>query len=311
MRDCVGKKHNNRSGFTVLELLTTIAIIGILLALILPAIASSRASARRIQCQNNLHQMGLALHRVVESHGAFPTAESTSVFATTDSARGLHERLLPALEQEQALAHSKKYRGARVSVYLCPDDSLADAATSGAIATYYRKNIGVGFRAQFPRTGFDIGDEADVRPADITDGLSNTVAISERLWFYRDSGSSIVDPGDPRVFWWTTQRFYGVDEIPQAIDQARNHRVTPSPQSVVVGYLTYDHMLPPNHPASYNGPDAPGADGDHLLVPASSFHRGLVNSLLADGSCRVMSDSVDLAVWHALGTRAGGETNAQ
>gem|GEM_PF-1214122 len=301
---CRTNKHRqHRRGFTITELLVSIAIVGVLLGLILPAVARSRESARRVQCVNNLRQVGVAMHNFAGVHGGFPVADYATQLHSAADPTGFHQRLLPFLEAQEKLSAARNNQGTPVPVYLCPNDpETAAAAVSGIVSNYFVSN-GVGFMFEAPFTGFRINNGGDVFPRDITDGLSNTVAISEHLWFTIDL-TQPVDERNPRVFWWTDQRYYDSKDIALAIDQAMNHRVSPNPQAIHTSYMTYDHMLPPNHPASYNGPDATGADGDHQLNPSTSLHGDLVNSLLADGSCRVTTNSVDLSVWHALGTRA-------
>ena len=166
--------------------------------------------------------------------------------------------------------------------------------------------------------GFVSGLFEHTRPSDVTDGLSNTVAMSERLStpLGLDSGVSKDSSEAIRYLWWTEQRFKTSGEEEQAAEQARNNRTSNFPPRwdalcySYIPFVTYDHILPPNVPGSHNGrEDFDSTRYIHVsLVPATSLHPGGVNILLADGSVRFNSSSVDLGVWRALGTRNGGET---
>jgi hypothetical protein len=122
-----------------------------------------------------------------------------------------------------------------------------------------------------------------------------------------DEGAMEREP--KRYFWWTEVRYNQAGQEELAVEQCRYHRTTPFPQPYGLGALNlnsnagYDHLLPPNHVACYNGPEDFDVDFDHLLVPASSNHQGRVHSLLGDGSVHSISESIDLGTWRALGTR--------
>src|SRR5881227_1395282 len=97
--------RNRRRGFTLIELLVVIAIIGVLIALLLPAVQAAREAARRIQCTNNLKQLGIGLHNYENAHGALPPSMVMAGSGTTvawSNGWSAHGRLLPYLEQYAA-----------------------------------------------------------------------------------------------------------------------------------------------------------------------------------------------------------------
>ena len=121
-----------RRGFTLIELLVVIAIIAVLFALLLPAVQQAREAARRIQCKNNLKQLGLALHNYHDSFTVFPPA-STYPFNTLQAAGGwsVQARILPYLDQanlsnlinfSQTYASQPKVTEVRVPIFACPSE---------------------------------------------------------------------------------------------------------------------------------------------------------------------------------------------
>ena len=137
-----------RSGFTIIELLVAIAIIGLLIALLLPAVQQARAAARKTQCANNLKQLGLATHSFHDTHGAFPPARlilnvPRTAIDNGGMLVGLDEptwlvRLLPFMEQSSLHAHWDEYlayglnpksaRQKALPVFLCPERHSVDTA---------------------------------------------------------------------------------------------------------------------------------------------------------------------------------------
>ncbi|HET6882441.1 MAG TPA: DUF1559 domain-containing protein, partial [Pirellulales bacterium] len=128
---------SNRKGFTLVELLVVIAIIGILIALLLPAVQAARESARRTQCNNNLKQFGVALHNYHDAFHRLPASDSgvwNASGSLTNTDISDHARLLPYMEQAnvyQFVNFNVKWNdplnvvaaATRVGTFMCPSDS--------------------------------------------------------------------------------------------------------------------------------------------------------------------------------------------
>ncbi|MBX3442357.1 MAG: DUF1559 domain-containing protein [Planctomyces sp.] len=306
-----------RAGLTITEVLVAIGILGLLAALSIPAVQTSRAASRRVQCQSRLKQLGLAMSNIVDAAGAFPTSNQPHPPLW---------RILPYLDRaplaEMLIANSHVHGGGDRSMFdvsdlVCPSETLARSDTG---QTNYFLNDGTRFRSRDPFNGFKIDHKQDVRPADITDGLSQTAAMSERLvgnirYDWPSNEQMMREP--LRYFFWTEKRYKNPDEEPLAAEQCRNHRIAASPQTLQMNtedfkYSVggYDHMQPPNQAACYNGPEDLEIDTSLRLVPASSLHPGGVNVLMADGSVHFVSGGVDAVVWNAAGTRSGNESSS-
>lgn len=287
-------RRSIRYGFTVIELMVTVAIIGMLCAIIVPAVQSARGRARDLECKNNLHQIGVALHSHEQMHRVFPTTSAYQL------------RLFPFLEN-------------RMEVWQCPGDSLHSVAVGGDFS--YLLNDGTRFRAHH-RDGFAVtplffgqsGPRPDARIRDFTDGLSNTAAMSERMLIsgYNEGSSEEALRGDPKRFLWYIPTSQDTEDDLARVCKAE--RTGPYPlryktSGTVSGY-GYDHILLPNQIGCMNGnPVELPVFGGHLYaaVTASSQHGPYVNVLMADGAVRVVSDSIDLKSWRAIATRAGHE----
>ncbi len=326
MEESVHKK-GLRSGVTQLELLVVIVVVGLLVALLLPAVQQVRTASRRLGCQDHLKQLGVALANHEAARGSFPT-----------NLNGYLE-LLPFLEQSAAydLANATGYAALPlIPVFNCPSETYQIDAEHEQVPNY-RFNHGTRFPKPIgdPLGGDLNGFRTAIRPLfngramvflgtnsrDITDGLSQTVAMSERL-VTRGSRNHLSLPPDAQVrsepgrFPWLTQNSVsGPGEESRAVCECKERRTTPTAverftPSVPNASAGYDHLVPPNHVACLSGPD-PHARSlhDFALVPASSLHIGGVNCLMADGSVHFMVNVIDEGVWNSLGTRNGGETN--
>lgn len=303
-------KRDWRSGFTLTEVLVSIAILGLLMAVSMPAIQQVRESARKATCQNNLKQIGIGMANIVQTSGKFPTARSP------DPAMW---RLLPFLDQTplyeelQSRGRSDRYA---VSQFVCPDDSQNPVSNLGN-SNYYL-NDGTSFRLYEPTNGFRKDARHDTSPAEITDGLSNTAAMSERLVgvpTFLPPPEAEMRSEPKRYLWWTQTRYSDKGQESLAVVECRTHQTTPEPAfrgSYMCLYqedaLGYDHLLRPNERGCYNGPEDLDVESGVFLIPPSSDHPGGVNVLFADGSVHFIHDQIADPVWRALGTRNGNET---
>ncbi len=302
------KDNYGRHAFTMTELVVAIAIVGLLAAIVGPAVQSSRESARRAHCSNNLRQLGIALANVAESHGDFPTS-TTPVPAFW--------RLLPSLGHAplfDELSTKGIASQLNVSEFVCPDDSLH---LMGFGNSNYYFNDGTRFRWDVPRNGFRISPQSDTSAADISDGLSNTAAMSERLVgvpTFDPPSNDVMEKEPRRYFWFSAVRYNQKGQELLATNECRNNRTTVFPQfagTYIQQYREagagYNHMLTPNEAACYNGPEDLNIDTSSFLKPPSSMHPNGVNVLYADGSVHFIADGISDDAWRALGTRNGSE----
>ncbi len=322
--------RNRSRGFTLIELLVVIAIIGILVSLLLPAVQQAREAARRTQCRNNLKQVGLALHNYLDSFGRFAPVSVLPAGRTFEPYSG-HVRLLPYLEQSNLaglidwnvsseFTTNPVAAKTRVSVYMCPSE-VNDRQRITPTLIHYPLNYGFNEGTWFiydPVTG-NVGDGAfhpnrAFRAADLTDGLSNVLGAAEvkafqpNLW---DTGNpstiGVNPPATPAAaaaFYGGTFDSNGHTEWVEGDVHESGFTTTFTPNAKVpytVGSTTYSIDITSMR------------DGESTTLPtyaavtARSFHTGIVNVMLMDGSVRSVSDNLDLNVWRSLGTRAGGE----
>ncbi len=201
MKSASRSRVKNQKGFTLVELLVVIAIIGILVGLLLPAVQMAREAARRIQCSNNLKQIGLAMHNYVSAINKIPPSSCINPAITTNGSWSVHGRLMPYLEQANlynqidlsvSWSNYPVISHFRVPAYACPSDPKesierdtgATGSTSGIFLfpTTYGFNVG-GWFVYNPVN--NTGGEGVTYPnsrlgiESITDGTSNTLFASE------------------------------------------------------------------------------------------------------------------------------------
>lgn len=328
-----------RQGFTLIELLVVIAIIAVLIGLLVPAVQKVREAANRMQCANNLKQMGLAAFNYEDTNQALPPGEVYPARTT------MQVMMLPFIEQSATYglvpfsgsttnlngtgtANATAVKTQDVKIYLCPSDpsSLKNtnpAAGSGR-SSYFGNaggatansrdtsgTVGGVFCASFSQTltGTDLINSTRFRIADILDGTSNTVMFSEVKRTLSDS--PVDDASNPLIMQGVGGTFNATN--PSASTECTTNLATGTKyryiglqywRGSVIWCSMYNHTLPPNSPTRGNCVDGSLYQG-HL--PARSYHSGGVNSCLADGSVRFFTNSIPALTWQQLGTRAGGE----
>lgn len=335
MKNARSARHR---GFTLIELLVVIAIIGILVGLLLPAVQAAREAARRMSCQNNLHQVILAIHNYESAMKRLPAAWSRP--SQSGDGWSLQARILPnveALGLAEGVNYSVGYKLAtiridgdrrpissfRVPTYLCPSEvndrgrwdengvpehyPLSYAYNAGTWKVFNPNN-------QQPGNGaFQTGRISRFR--DVLDGLANTLAFSEvKAWtpYFRDLGQE------------------GVMEMPQVASDIcllggsfkteTGHTEWVDGRVHQSGFTT---TFPPNHKvlctindAEYDVDFTNMREGKtsnavtYAAVTSRSYHPGGVNTSLLDGSIRFVNDSIDRQLWQDLSTRAGRELAA-
>ncbi|MCC6507746.1 MAG: DUF1559 domain-containing protein [Pirellulaceae bacterium] len=332
--------------FTLVELLVVIAIIGILVGLLLPAVQAAREAARRMSCSNNLKQIGLATHNYESANRRLPPSVCIDPRSANNASWSIHGRLLPFMEQSNLYNQIDLSVGwssypiisrFRVPVYVCPSDpkgdQLRDTSATGSTSgiflypTTYGFNFGTWFIYNPANNSGGDGltfPNARMPMSDVVDGTSHTLLAAEvHAWasYTRNGGPpSTAVPNSPA-------------EALAAVASGRPDRLLPA------GYGTghtewanghchhsgFTTTLTPNAALSFpfNGLVYANCDfnsqqegnsstrSSFAILTSRSHHTGIVNVALLDGSVRSISNSVDLATWRAMGTRAGGEVVQQ
>jgi prepilin-type processing-associated H-X9-DG protein len=263
-----------------MELLTVMAVIGILIALTLPAVQSARASARRVQCQNQLRQLCLALHNYHDVHQTLPAGSYTvGPSFRPFSGWGWGAMILPHLEQQSlydaidfhtntAVGANRDVLRQQVSFWLCPSDAspvtITVPLTGGEILQVAAGNY----------CGVEpvLAELSTTRLGDIHDGTSQTLFLGERVYQPSVSGS----------FEFTSSWAGNVTTQSEVIAQSIPH-LEASRNTAVNLALDYPQCF-------------------------SSRHAGGAHFAFGDGSARLLSEHVDIAVFEALGTPSGGES---
>jgi prepilin-type N-terminal cleavage/methylation domain-containing protein len=317
----------SRRAFTLVELLVVIAIIGILVGLLLPAVQAAREAARRMSCQNNMRQIGLALHNHESALRSFPPLGDYQAYGSTVY-WSFHTKLLPYCEQAHlqslidfSIPINQQPHVARIRIpyLLCPsetnDRERPDGPTFVHYPLNYAGNAGVWDIYHPPQargTGIFLLNRS-LRIGEITDGTSNTLGIAEVKAFtpyLRDGGSPAgiaaapISPDQVAGFGGEFKVDSGHTEWVDARIHQTGFTTTFAPNTFVKfvsGSRTYDIDF--NSMREGRSTTIP----TYAVVTSRSYHTGGVNALRMDGSIQFISSSIERSVWQSLGTRSGGE----
>jgi prepilin-type N-terminal cleavage/methylation domain-containing protein/prepilin-type processing-associated H-X9-DG protein len=308
--------HSRRlRGFTLVELLVVIAIIGILVALLLPAVQAAREAARRSGCTNNLRQEAIAMQNYNSARGALPTGLNQCCWGTWQVA------ILPYLEETALSALYKNYGGPegslwyydepnmtnvvskRIAAATCPSDKISapfPIGTGGMTKHNYVVNYGpTGLEKnlyEIPNGGWNqvallngvkyegapFESRKAIKLSRITDGTSNTLLMAEVL---QGENSDIRG-----LTWWGDGAGFTTYLGPNA---------SQPDVSVYASYCNVtENDLKPCVQQTHANPE---------MYAARSRHPGGVNVAMCDGSVRAVSDTIDLNTWRALSTIHGAE----
>jgi prepilin-type N-terminal cleavage/methylation domain-containing protein/prepilin-type processing-associated H-X9-DG protein len=296
-------RSDQNRGFTLIELLVVIAVISLLVAFLLPAVQGAREAARRMQCVNNLKQLGVALHSYESTYRAFPPGYVSNFDASgndTGPGWGWALLLLPQIEQKPLFdavnlnlpiedAGNPTCRLTRIAVYLCPSDdqapswlamkrdasgtpirSICQVASANYVGMYGTSDPGIDGDGVFFRDSF-------ITIAAILDGTAYTIAAGER-------GHSLGEAT------WVGS-VTGAALFPVDNDGIGYPRVESGP-GIILG-----------HAGGNLGPGDPNAEVNQFY----SRHPGGVNFLFCDGHVSFLKTTLNSKTFRALATRAGAE----
>jgi prepilin-type N-terminal cleavage/methylation domain-containing protein len=333
------------SGFTLVELLVVIAIIGLLVALLLPAIQSAREAGRRGQCLNHLRQLSVAALNYEQSNKKFPPGR------LKPRAWSQLVRMLPYLEESsiyQNIDLAEKIANQDLvkqhpELFRCPSDAedrLQELGDSESQFDWgrnnYRGNAGSGIGMMYTPAGAASGEgeielaefptkqlqngifvtNRTVKMSDVIDGTSHTALFSEAV--IGDGDDTLVEvPGDWFAISTSSDTSSKVYSACVALNVATMNKskfqFSKSGRNWVRGNYAsarYNHIMPPNERSCARSDGNLGAgdvNENGGATTASSRHPGGVNLMRADGSGQFVAENVELAAWQAFGSRNGGE----
>jgi prepilin-type N-terminal cleavage/methylation domain-containing protein len=335
--------QESRRAFTLIELLVVIAIIAVLIGLLLPAVQAAREAARRMQCVNNVKQLGLAVHNYESTNGVLPPPFVLSIVSgTTLNGNGwsAHARILPYLEQNStfnamnlslrySLADNLTVSKLTVNSFICPSEvqpqPRTDATTGEVIhgVNNYGWNRGDwlvwGGLNTSNRAPFDIN--VSRRFAAITDGLSNTIFAAE-VKTYQSSLSNCgaltnVDPtnlpltsADPFAVapQYASGCSLGVTSHTEWVDGAVHETGFTTAWTPNKKIIRISDSSQPLDLVNWRENAVLTNGGPSLgAITARSYHPGGINALIGDGSVKFIKDGINGAAWRSLGSIGGGE----
>jgi prepilin-type N-terminal cleavage/methylation domain-containing protein len=317
-----------KKAFTLIELLVVIGIIGILLGLLVPGIQAARESARRIQCSNNLKQIGLAINIYESIKLTYPpvcTIKRTQI-SDSFSAQAL---ILPFIEEIQiynkidfskSFTQQPEVASIRIPIFLCPSEKNTQQFISGTI-THQPINYGMscGTWFQFDPVSGSTGNGAfavnmKLRAKDFSDGLTKTVCAAEVKTYQ----ACIRDGLNPSIL---------NAPIPNNIDDVLNLGGSPQPNightqwvNGIILHTGISHTFSPNteimkniNGTNYDCDFTSSRLGLTITSPtytvftSRSYHNSGVISVMMDSSVTFIESSIDQNLWRSMGTRSSGD----
>ena len=325
-----------RCGFTLVELLVVIAIVGILVALLLPAVQAAREAARRMQCKNNLKQLSLAVLNYENTYRKLPASSIVNLNVSStgnNGSWGVHGRILHFLEQNNLYDNvdinlAWDFQAAidelQIPVYACPSDVGAGRMRDpggGKVKlwpTSYGFNLGTWF-VYNPATRMG-GDgvfypNSHLTLASVVDGTTNTMMAAEvKGWqpYLRNGGPPTTTiPNTPAeaatiVASGGEYKNTGHTEWPDGRVHHTGFTATLQPNSFVE-YNNGGTIVDADYNSWQEGLDGNAGSPTYAIVTSRSFHPGVVQVTMVDGSVQSIPETIDLTVWRAIATRQGGE----
>lgn len=334
-------RKRRRIGFTLVELLVVAAVLGTLVALLIPAMQAARESARRSHCLNNLKQFALLTSNYQNTYQRFPPAHIDLADDDPDKPAGVRDGYYEWSQHARLLQHFEAVAESQLidfdatvpdlaglatpDFFLCPSDPFSQLEAHGKKwigKTNYRANAGSLTVSGQQNNGIFIpfvdvpyrdrldGAKFGIRLSDIQDGTSNTALFSERG----------LGDGDNQLITRKSDWFTGIGNAtlrgpgnpdayrkaclatsPTATGDAQDSRGGQNWTSSGTRSTRYNHVLPPNQISCSSSQPCDG--NSHGVTTATSYHPGGVNLLLCDGSARFVADAVSIDVWSEIGGR--------
>lgn len=317
----------NKRGFTLVELLVVIAIIGILVGLLLPAVQAAREAARRMQCSNNLKQLGLSLHNYHDANRGFPTQVNYGPGRapyTTPYHHTWMTGLLPYIEQTALYstidfsrpAWGQEFIRQSIPSFQCPSDvafTVVKNAHEGMAPTSYGGSEGFHWHPE-AHINYTFGEQVSGdcsglftvtkwnKMGSIMDGTSNSIAISETDTMGHGGGAILTSGSGARRSTGNVYRvaFVGLPHAGWGANESGNNAVRADGSANASG--TFFRNGPSTFTPSYLAAWGPNAEWHG----PSSYHTGGVQSVFCDGSVSFISEGIDMGAWIKLNGIADG-----